>query len=337
MDILKDIVKEGGIVKIIECYKRQIETADIILKHEIIINKEIKEKEEAKEESKNPTDVVVDPETDEDELDTYSLEVLDNKDLWRKILYGDDAFIPTWFFVEFQQYFQMVQFRWFRPVLKQKMIDDDFCKIFGEKIDWRDVSFYLYTSKYPEQILSKCCDYVSWSRVYNRFVPSMDFVREHQDKIDWNCVSTYDRYSDSFLREFHDKFTWGLLSVNFNLSENILREFHHKINWTLVSEHQKLSEKFIRDFKDKVSWIKISKHQCLSEDFIREFKDKVDWNMISAEQTLSEDFIKEFKDKVNWFWIGEKQQKHIREFRMKFNEKINEKMKYINSEFFNKG
>jgi len=145
-------------------------------------------------------------------------------------------------------------------------------------------------------------------------------VEEFKDKVDWYCISKYQKLSEEFIREFQDKINWWNISQYQKLSENFIREFKHKVIWINISAHQKLSENFIRELQDKVSWLNISIYQKLSENFIREFKDKVNWVCISKYQKLSEEFIREFKDKVNWRWISIYQklsEGFIREFKLK--------------------
>ena len=124
-------------------------------------------------------------------------------------------------------------------------------------------------------------------------------IREFQDKVDWICISKYQKLSEKFIREFQDKVDWYCISKYQKLSEEFIREFQDKVDWDYILAHQKLSEEFIREFKDKVNWFRISAYQNLSEEFIREFQDKVNWDFISEYQKLSEEFIREFQDKVD--------------------------------------
>lgn len=127
-----------------------------------------------------------------------------------------------------------------------------------------------------------------------------DFIREFQDKVNWENISDYQKLSESFIREFQDKVNWYFISSSQKLSEGFIKEFQNKVYWRIISIYQKLSEAFIREFQDKVDWYDISIYQKLSEDFIREFQDKAVWFCISKYQKLSESFIEEFQDKVNW-------------------------------------
>ena len=85
----------------------------------------------------------------------------------------------------------------------------------------------------------------------------------------------YQILSEDFIREFQDKVNWECISHHLKLSEIFIREFKDKVDWLCISIFQTLSEDFIREFKDKVDWECISKFQTLSEDFVREFKELI--------------------------------------------------------------
>ena len=143
---------------------------------------------------------------------------------------------------------------------------------------------------------------------------SLDFIKEFQNKVNWESISSRQKMSEEFLKEFKHKIYWDKISIFQKLSENFIREFQDEVSWNCVSKYQKLSENFIRESQDKIDWTYISKYQKLSENFIREFKDKVNWYYISEYQQLSEDFLKEFnleKPENNWLYatIEEKREK----------------------------
>ncbi len=125
------------------------------------------------------------------------------------------------------------------------------------------------------------------------------FLKNFQEKVDWNLISQYPKLSESFIREFQEKIDWDRISKYQKLSENFIKEFQEKINWYEISCSQKLSENFIREFQEKLNWYLISKYQKLSESFIREFQKKLNWDYISQYQKLSEKFRDEFKIEIS--------------------------------------
>ena len=76
---------------------------------------------------------------------------------------------------------------------------------------------------------------ISWEQYYN---PDFNWY-------DWmfyyNNILTED-----FIREFQDKVDWEYISIYQNLSEDFIKEFQNKVNWRIISKYQKLSEDFIR-------------------------------------------------------------------------------------------
>ncbi len=50
-----------------------------------------------------------------------------------------------------------------------------------------------------------------------------------QDKVDWDCISVYQKLSESFIREFQDKVNWYYISKSQKLSENFIQEFQDKV------------------------------------------------------------------------------------------------------------
>ncbi len=65
--------------------------------------------------------------------------------------------------------------------------------------------------EYGEIISKHNGDWVFTSKYYKL---SEDFIREFQDKVDWESILIYQRLSEDFIREFQDKVYWSLISVN---------------------------------------------------------------------------------------------------------------------------
>ena len=103
---------------------------------------------------------------------------------------------------------------------------------------------------------------LEWEQYYN---PDFNWY-------DWRFYSN-NNLSEEFIKEFQNKVEWDYISIYQNLSEDFIRNekpFISPMNWTYISEYQKLSENFIREFKNNVNWEYISKYQTLSEDFKKE-------------------------------------------------------------------
>jgi len=66
---------------------------------------------------------------------------------------------------------------------------------------------------------------------------SEDIIREFQDKLNWQFISTYQDLSENFIMEFKDKVQWDEIYVNQNCS----KEFWQKTSeyWMPYFEHLK--------------------------------------------------------------------------------------------------
>ena len=78
-------------------------------------------------------------------------------------------------------------------------------------------------------------------------------IKEFSDKVNWICISEYQKLSEPFIKEFKDKVHWNYISICQKLSESFIREFKDKVDWDYISKYQKLSEQFIREFSDKLN------------------------------------------------------------------------------------
>lgn len=77
---------------------------------------------------------------------------------------------------------------------------------------------------------------------------SETFIREFQDRVDWEWISYCQILSEDFIREFQEDFSgrgicvdWKWISRNQKLSEDFIREFHDCVNWDFILQYQNLS------------------------------------------------------------------------------------------------
>ena len=144
----------------------------------------------------------------------------------------------------------MKQFETIKKHIKwEKYYDPDF--------NWNDEEFYYYS----------------------KAALSEDFIREFQDKVNWEYISLYQKLSEEFIREFQDKVNWEYISCFQKLSEDFIREFQDKVYWKSIyySLINELTSAMVND---------VWKTRIFSEDFIREFQDKMNWDKISKLQRL---------------------------------------------------
>jgi hypothetical protein len=70
---------------------------------------------------------------------------------------------------------------------------------------------------------------------------------------DWQAISN-ERLSEDFIREYQDRLNWNAICYSQTLSEPFIREMKDRVEWVFTSECQTLSESFIREFQDRVNW-----------------------------------------------------------------------------------
>ena len=85
----------------------------------------------------------------------------------------------------------------------------------------------------------------------NNLKNKVQWEQYYDPSFNWNDIEFYqdNKLSDDFIREFQDKVDWNFISKYQKLSENFIREFQDKVDWYYIAMNQKLSKKFIREFQ----------------------------------------------------------------------------------------
>ena len=69
------------------------------------------------------------------------------------------------------------------------------------------------------------------------------------DRVNWNCISWYQKLSESFIREFEDRVDWNWISEYQDIGDKFANEFRDRIDWELYIEaRNKRVKKVLRDF-----------------------------------------------------------------------------------------
>ncbi|MGD1841932.1 MAG: hypothetical protein ACFB0B_13715 [Thermonemataceae bacterium] len=227
------------------------------------------------------------------------------------------------------------------------VLSEQFFKEHEDKINWYKIQYLNMKNKvyggysygyFTESFIRTFKDKVSWDRVALASPVSEDFIREFEDtfssKAHWYWLilfqNQYERLSEAFIKDFQEKIDWEDAKTYDNGSAGFVRKFAPYVNWQLILGKDKsgnpiqYDEPFLRDFQDKFSksmWKQISKEQQLSEAFIEDFQERLNWKLLSRHQQLSEPFIEKFEKKVNWPFIF-KYQLLSPTFRKKFQHKV---------------
>jgi phosphoribosylanthranilate isomerase len=93
-------------------------------------------------------------------------------------------------------------------------------------------------------------------------------------KINWRTLCMFQRVSVDFIRKHQDIINWKMISIHQYLSEEFIEEFAHKVKWIYICLFQKLTKDFIRKMIKFVDWQSIAFRQLdfdEDKDFINEF------------------------------------------------------------------
>lgn len=98
---------------------------------------------------------------------------------------------------------------------------------------------------------------IQWNFIATSFKLPIDFILEHEDKLDFNYLIMYQGWDENIIRIFHDKIPWDHVNPN-NYSKEFCREFKNKFKfdfWSLNKNIQKELGKF-EDYDEQISKIK---------------------------------------------------------------------------------
>lgn len=166
-------------------------------------------------------------------------------------------------------------------ISKHQFLEHYFMEIYKDKLNWNFVSFFQFLH--------------------------IDFIREFKDKFEnsWDFLSRRQPIIAEdivFIRDFQDKINWDELTVSNRLSIDIIREFHNKVNWHSIFNDYDLNIEFLYEFEHEINWIDFTNNlgwNC-KFDLIRKFKDKINWDIIFQEHKLYlGEFLCEFNHKLN--------------------------------------
>ena len=103
------------------------------------------------------------------------------------------------------------------------------------------------------------------------------FIREFQNKVTWEKISQYQILSVDFIREFQNEVHWFIIGNYQVLSEDFIEEFQNKMTWILIFKCQFLSEEFIEKHNYVISSkyiLQNKKYKYFSTRFIKKYKPK---------------------------------------------------------------
>ncbi|ABG58277.1 hypothetical protein [Cytophaga hutchinsonii] len=107
-------------------------------------------------------------------------------------------------------------------------------------------------------------------------------------EIDWIAKSRSTGLTEAFIEEHENKVYWPSISSYQILSETFIEKHADKVIWQLISSCQILSEAFIEKFEGEICWEKLfSERQGqqlqLSTEFRKKHAERFQWGMSNEE------------------------------------------------------
>lgn len=215
-EVLLNIVKERGIVKMIDEYKSQF---DIVCLFERLMGnrREYYEMNEDdwKEISKHKG------------ITEEFIREFQNDINWNFVSKFQREKLSLGFIREFQD-----KLNWKEIFRSPRMLTRDFITEFRERIDWDDISEYHLLS---EDFIREFQHNVFWGyiSVYQKL--SENFIREFRNRVDWLSISANQQLSENFIREFRDDVNWTMIQTRLKLKKHLV------------------SREFVTEFRDRLS------------------------------------------------------------------------------------
>src|SRR6266853_891481 len=80
---------------------------------------------------------------------------------------------------------------------------------------------------------------------------------------------------EQFIRDHEDDVNWLLISKHQVLSIQFLKDFMHKVYWENISSREYITDEYVRVFKDELYWPILNKNNKLRDDIKTEFPYKL--------------------------------------------------------------
>ena len=214
---------------------------------------------------------------------------------------------------------------------RETFFTEEFIRQYPHYMDWEYISKYQNLS---EDLIRDCGDYIIWEYIcipcmdnerYYKFYDvhemmgwmhrdyyfenisedrgelSEELIREFQDAVDWDIVSTYNELPDQFYRDFQDQLNWGIVSYC-GFSRTLWHEFSNRIVWEHIFCEGHIYDIYdVEEFEDIIDWTSFSLfYQSLDLEIVQKYEDKIKWDLISEDQVLDDHIITTYANRLNW-------------------------------------
>lgn len=117
-------------------------------------------------------------------------------------------------------------------LLTNQSVPEKFVEKYIPLLDEDDIFDMLDHQKLSEPLLRKYAHLLDSAvlsvQIATTQIMPENFIRDFQDKVDWNCVSVYQTLSNAFIYEFRDKVEWDQVWENQNVSYQMIQDFKPK-------------------------------------------------------------------------------------------------------------
>lgn len=154
----------------------------------------------------------------------------------------------------------------------------------------------LYLSTRTDLSVAALSQWIDWHAVSGHRPMSMDFIRQHVDKLDWDALTVNPAIDiDKVATAYPGRIAWQLVAKP---SLNIMRRFPQKLDWSVVSQTIKLAD--VHEFEKYIDWEALQTYNTLTDTFLATHIRKLDFSVISRTQVLSDKFINKYSERLDW-------------------------------------
>lgn len=191
--------------------------------------------------------------------------------------------------------------------------------------DWRDLSRAIMTIDF----IRTHADKLDWEVVFVENVLSIEEIDEFSQYFDrhaWKEVCYRDDLSSDFITRHYDKLDFDIIILKNKIPAKILVKAikDMKTDYRAIFEHHPLTPNTIRilqRFSPDFSWYEICKEKDLPVKTVEKFLYEINWSTYCRYRKLSENFIERFQENVDWKVVS-KYQTMSKEFIIKHGDKI---------------
>lgn len=154
----------------------------------------------------------------------------------------------------------------------------------------------LAMSTRTDKSVATLAPWVDWGAV-SRYRPmSVEFIKDHADKLDWRAVTVNPNIDiDTVASMYPSRVAWDLITEP---SLNLMRKFPRNLDWSAVS--RTIKQKYIAEFERYIDWTSLQTYNKLSDTTLTRYLSKLDFGIISRTQILSKKFIEKHADDLDW-------------------------------------